>query len=123
MRRCSIPFVLQIMSNRIVRQDRVDLVGHCINEAFEELSGSLVIGLLYQLQNCELTGSIDADKEMEFTLFGSHLGDINMVITDWVAFVFLTLGFITTHIRQPRNAMPLKTTMQRKAGQVWDRRL
>ncbi len=75
--------------NAIVCQDAVNAIGHGFEMVFEEFPRRFATGLPYQLCHRELAGSIDSDKEMEFSLLRSELSDINVEEANWVALEFL----------------------------------
>jgi hypothetical protein len=66
---------------------------------------------------------VDADEEVELSFGGLHLGDVDVKEPDGVALELLPLGLVALDIRQPRDAMALQAAMQRRPGQVRDRRL
>lgn len=107
----------------IVGENGVDLVGYCLKQVLQELPSCFSIGFLYELGHHELAGSVNGDKEIELSLLGSGLGNIDVEIADWISLELLTFGFVPVHVRKPRDTMPLQTPMQRRARQMWDRRL
>ena len=104
----------------IVSEDGVDFVWNGFQQVFKELPRCFAISLLNQLSHGELADAINSYKEMQLSLFGSDLRDINVEITNRVALKLLPLRFVACDIWKTLNAMPLKTTMQRRAGQVRD---
>ena len=56
----------------------MDLIGNARDQPEQELSGDDSGGLLMQLHEGELRGTIDGDEPVQLTLFGSHLGDVDM---------------------------------------------
>ncbi len=48
----------------IVRQDRMNLVRHDLNEVLKKLPSRLAIGFLHQLGDCELASPVDGHKEI-----------------------------------------------------------
>lgn len=64
--------------NTVVRQDRVDSIGHDIEQVLQELSGGTSVGLVDELRDSKLACSVYANKEIKLALAGFHLGDINM---------------------------------------------
>lgn len=105
----------------IVGENCVDLVGYCLKQVLQDLPSCLAIGFLYELGHRELAGSVNRDKEIELAFLGPDLCDVDMEITNGAALERLPLGLVAFDVRQPRSAMPLQTTMQRRARQVRDR--
>ena len=90
MQRCSMPFSRQRIANMgevsgcgtagvarreaeldaIVGEDRVDLVGHRLDESCEKGRGGDTICVVHQLHEGELAGSVDGDEEVELS-FGA----------------------------------------------------
>ena len=59
-----------------------------------------------QLRNGKLAGSINSYKEIQLTLIGTKLSDINMEIANRISFELLPLGLVALRIWQSKNAMP-----------------
>ncbi|GKY88863.1 hypothetical protein STA1M1_27320 [Sinisalibacter aestuarii] len=96
----------------VIRQDRMDLVGHRFQKVLEELPSCLPIGLRDQLGHGELAGSVNGHKETELVFFCPDLGDIDVEIADRGAFELLALGFVACDVWQTGYPMPLKTAVQ-----------
>jgi hypothetical protein len=77
---------------------------------------------LMQLGEGELGCSVDGNEQMELTLLGSDLGDIDVEEADGVA-PEGHLRLVAFHLRQSADAMPLQAPVQRRARQMRDRRL
>jgi len=90
---------------------------------WEELPGCLSVSCCNELSDGELGRPVDADEQVELSFCGLHLGDVDVEEPDGVALELLPLGLVTLDIRQPRDAMALKAAVQRRTGQVRDRRL
>ena len=58
---------------------------------------------------------------MEFALCSPQLGDVDVKDPDRVALEPLLLGCVAVHVRQPRDAMSVQTSVQSRACQVRDR--
>ena len=97
----------------IVGENGVDFVRNAFQQVFQEFPGRLAIGLLDKLCHSEFAGSVNGHKEMELTLFGPNLGNVDVEITNRVALELLPFRLVTFHIWKARNAMPLKATVQR----------
>ena len=107
----------------VVRKDCAHLVWNGFQHGLEKLTGCLAVCFVDQLRNSKLAGLINIYEEIQLTLIGTKLSDINMEIANRISFELLPLGVVALHIWQSRNAMPLQTALQGRACQVWDRRL
>ena len=70
-----------------------------------------------------IVAKVNVDEEMELALGGSELGNIDVEVANGVALETLPLGLVDVHVRKARDAMPLETSMQRRACKMRDRRL
>ncbi|PZX12186.1 hypothetical protein LX81_03726 [Palleronia aestuarii] len=50
----------------------------CLQQVLQELPGGAPVGLLNELGDRELAGSVDAHEEIELALGGLHFGDIDV---------------------------------------------
>jgi len=66
---------------------------------------------------------VDTDEQVELSLSGLHLGNIDVEEADRVALELRPLWLVTLHMRQARDAVALKAPVQRRACQVRDGRL
>lgn len=107
----------------VIRQNRVDLIGHGLEHVLQELPGCLSVSSCNELSNDELRCPVDADEQVELALGGLHLGNVDMEEADGIAFELLSLGLVPFDIWQARDAVPLQAPMQRRPGQVRDRGL
>ena len=92
----------------VVRQDRVNLVGHRFQQVLKELPRGFAICLLDQLRDCELAGSINSvhflrkchvHKEIELAFLRPDLGEVDVKIPNRIALELLPFGFGPVHIR------------------------
>ena len=107
----------------VVRQDSVDVVGHCFQEVFQELPRCSSIGFVDELGDRELAGAVDADEQVELAFGSLHLGDIDVEEADGIALEALALRLVAFDVWQTGNAMPLQASMQCRPGEMRDRRL
>jgi len=121
----------------VVGQNGVDLIGHGFEHVLQELPCGLPVCLLDELGHGKLACSVNIHEQVELDFSSLNLGNIDVEeaplgrfalqiacwAVDGVAFELLTLWLVTFHIRQPRNAMTLQTSMQRRTRQMRDRRL
>lgn len=107
----------------VIREHDVNPVWYGRDQGFQEAYGRWPISLLMQLDEGELRGAIDRNKEVEFALLGTNLGDVDVEIPDRVGLEFAFVRLVTPDLRQAGDAMPLQTAMQRRSGQMRDRRL
>jgi len=96
----------------IVRQDRVDLVGHCLDESGEEGRGGDAVGLVHQPDEGELAGPVDGNEEIELSFGGLHLGDVDVEEADGIGLEFLFGRSLPLHLGQTGNPVTLQTAMQ-----------
>jgi hypothetical protein len=107
----------------VVGEHGVDAVRDGRNQSFQKGRGGSHVSPLDQLHECELRGAVDSHKEIEPALRGTHLSQIDVEIADRVALELLPSGLAAVHFRQPADAVPFQTAMQRRAGQVREGRL
>jgi hypothetical protein len=107
----------------VVGEHGVDAIRDSRDQRFEECRRSLHIGTFNQLHESELRGAVGGHKEIKLAFGGAHLGQINMELADRIALELLPSGLAAFHFRQPADAMPFQTAMQRGTGQMRDRRL
>ena len=96
----------------VVGQHGVDRVGHGLDQGDQESRGGDAVGLLDQLSKGKLGRLVNGHKHMQLALGRAHLGDVDMDITDRIAFERLLGRLVTIDIGQPGDAMPLKTAVQ-----------
>jgi hypothetical protein len=61
----------------------------------------------------ELGGPVDRNEEVELSLLGPHLGDVDVEEADRVALELRAQRLVAVGLGQPRDAMTLEATMQR----------
>ena len=71
----------------------------------------------------ELRGPVDGHEEVELAFGRSHFGQIDMEEADRIDVELLLPGLVSLDLRQPADAMPFQTTVQRGASQLWNRGL
>jgi hypothetical protein len=64
------------------------------------------------------TGSVDCDEEIEIAVLDPHLSDIDMEAADGTPPELLPCWLVTLDLRQATGAVTLKTSVQRRAGQL-----
>jgi hypothetical protein len=107
----------------VVGEDGIDPVRDGGDQAAQEVPRGATRHLLMQFDEGELRRSVDGDDEVELALRSSNLGDVDMEIADRVGLeLALGRGF-AFDLRQPRDPMALKASMQRRAPQMRNRRL
>ena len=109
--------------NAVVGQDGVQAVGHGRDQSVQEACGARPVGLLMQLGEGELGGPIDRDEQVELARFGADLGNVDVEIADRIGLELALVRLVALYLRQARDAVPLQTSVERRAGQVRDRRL
>ncbi len=101
----------------------MDFIGHGLDQRLEEVGRNPLRGLFVHLDEGELRGSVDGDQEIELTLFGTHLGDIDMEVADRIDLELLAPGTITVPIGKSGDAVPFEAAVQRRPSQLGDGRL
>jgi len=66
------------LTNAVVGQDGVDLIGHGLEHVLQELPGRLSISSCNELGDGELGRSVDANEEKELALGSLNLGYIDV---------------------------------------------
>lgn len=97
----------------VIGEDGVDAIGDGLEQMFEEFPRGLAIRLFHELGHGKLAGPVNADEEIELSLHRLNLGNVDMEEANGVSFETLPLWFVALDIRQARDAMPLKASMQR----------
>jgi hypothetical protein len=85
----------------------VDLAGHGGGKGSEEVAGHTAGGLLVQLGEGELGGSVDGHEEVELALFGSHFGDVDVKEADRMALELGTPRLVARGVGQTRDAFAI----------------
>ena len=109
--------------NAVVGENGVDVVGHCVEHVLQKLPRRPPVRLFNEFGHGELSGAVDADKEIELIFCRLHLGNIDVEEPNRVALELLTPQLVPLDIRQARDAVPLQAPVQCRARQVRDRRL
>ena len=79
----------------------MDSIGHSLNQIAQELRSYHLTGFSMQCSEPELGSTINGNEEIKLTLCCLHLSDVDMEVTDQVAFEALLDRTITLHLRQP----------------------
>ena len=109
--------------NAIVGENHVDFVGYGCDEAEQELASDACWSLVVQLGESKLRGSIDSNEEIELSLFGPHMCNVDVEVADRISLELASDPFAVLDIWKPRDTLTLKTAVKREARQMWDRRL
>ena len=86
--------------NAMVGQNRVDLVGNSPDDRPQEVTCYPRRHLLVQLDVGELRGAIDGHQEVEPSLLGADLGDVDMEVADRVSFELAPARLLSLDIWQ-----------------------
>ena len=90
----------------------MDGIRHGGDQIAKELDHRHLVRSRVQLHIGELGRPVDGNEEAQLTLGSLHLGDIDVEITDRVGLELLLGRLAGTHLRQLRNAVALKASMQ-----------
>jgi hypothetical protein len=107
----------------IIGEHGVDCVRNRGDQSPEKVGGDPSRCPLVKLGESEFTGSVDGDEEIELALLGPHLSDIDMEVTDGILPELLPCWLVPFDLRQATDAVTLKTSVQRGAGQLRNRGL
>ena len=86
----------------------MDLVGDGGDQAAQEVACGAARHLLVQLDEGELRRQIDGDKQVEFALRSSNLGEVDMEIADRIGLEFAFGGGFAFDLRQPGDPVALR---------------
>jgi len=75
------------------------------------------------LREASDAAAVDADEQVKLASGGLHLSDIDLKEADRIELEALALRLVTFDVRQAGDAVPLEASMQRRSGQMRDRRL
>ena len=95
----------------VIGEHSVKPVRYSGDQGFEEAHGSWPIGLLVQLDEGELGGSVDRHEEVELAFLGANLGDIDVEVADRVGLELALVRCVAIDLRQPRDAVALQAAM------------
>jgi len=90
----------------------VDFVGNGLHQRPEKVPGNASGSLLNKLGKGELGSSIDGYEEIEPTFRRLHLGNVDVEKADRIALELLLWFFFASDLRQSRNTVALKASMQ-----------
>ena len=107
----------------VVGQHRMDLVRNDRDQRLEEAAGCGHAGGLGKLDEGELRRPVDCDEEVQLAFRRPHFGDVDVEVADRVSFELAPSGLVAVDLRQSRDAVALQAAVQRRAGQIRDRRL
>ena len=96
----------------VVGQDGVHLVGHGLDQPLEEVGCGLAADALMQLDEGALAGAVDRHQHVELTLFGAHLGEVDVEVADRVGPEALLGGRLGRDRRQARDVVALEQAME-----------
>ena len=78
----------------IVGQYGMDFVGHSSDQGLKKGRGRPAVRLVHKLGEGKLAGAVNGDIQMQFSLCGVNLGQINVEIAYWIALALLLGGLI-----------------------------
>jgi hypothetical protein len=104
----------------VVGEDGMDLVWDGGDQAAQEVPCGAARHLLVHLDDGELRGPINRDKEIELALRSSNLGDVDMKVADRIGLEFAFGAGLAFDLRQPGDPVALQTPVKRRARQMRD---
>jgi hypothetical protein len=105
----------------VVGEHGMDAIRNSRDQGLQEGRGCSHIRTLDHCHESKLGGAVDGYGEVEFAFRGAHFRQIDMKVADGIALELLSSRLPTFYFRQPADAMPFQTAMQRRAGQVRNR--
>ena len=91
----------------------MDFVGHGGDQRRRK-SPRRARGLLMQLDEGELRSPVDGDEQIELTLCGPDLGDVDVEVADRIDLELALVGSLPFHLGSLRDAVTLQAAMQRE---------
>lgn len=91
----------------VIGQRGVDRVGYRLYQGSQKISGDACRRLIVQLGKGELAGTVYGDKQVKLAFGGSHLGDVDVEITDGIDLELLFDRFVALSFRQTADPMAL----------------
>ena len=76
----------QWRSNGSIRENGVDLIGHCFEHSLQELPCCLPVCLIDDLGHGKLACAVNADEQIKLSLGGLNFRDVDVKEADGVAF-------------------------------------
>jgi hypothetical protein len=104
----------------VVGKNDVDAVGDGLDQFIQELRSDAAGGLLDQPGESELGSAVDRDEEVEFSLLGADLCQIDMEVTDGIGFELLAGRAGCIEMGQSADAVALEATVKGGAGELRD---
>ncbi len=96
----------------VVGEHGVDAIRNCFHEGFEERGGRSHISSFDEFNDDELRGAVDGHEQIELTLGGSHLCQVDVEEADRIGVELLPAGPIALNLRQTTDAVTLQTSMK-----------
>ncbi len=91
----------------IIGQDGVDFIGNGFDQCDKESRSGNAIGLFLQPDEGKFVCPINRDKEMEFSFSSLNLCDVDVKVSDWVAFERSSGNRFTGSISYPPQSLEL----------------
>jgi len=89
----------------VVGQNGVDLVRDCLDQAPQEVGRDTPRGLLMQLGEGELRGSVDSDEEIKPSHRSANLGDVDVEVSDRIDLELTLYTLAILDVRKPRERL------------------
>ena len=102
----------------VVGQDRVDLVGHGLEEAPKKVGRRDLVHRGVKFRKDELAGAINTHKKVNLPLLGADLGDVDMKEANGVGLEGFARRLVAFDGSKARDAMALETAMEGGARQA-----
>lgn len=96
----------------VIGQHGMDFVWHSHSQIAQEVPGNAPGCLLNQLDKGKFGRPINGYEKIKLAFGRMYLGNVNMEVSDWIAFELFLRLFVAFDIGQARNAVALKASVQ-----------
>lgn len=107
----------------VVGEHGMNPIRNSRDQRLQEGCGGSHVRTLDQFHESELGSAVDSHEEVELAFGGADFGQIDMEVADRIVLELLLSSLAAFDFRQPADAMPFQTAMQRRAGQMRNRSL
>ncbi|EGD20301.1 hypothetical protein XGA_1026 [Xanthomonas hortorum ATCC 19865] len=97
----------------VIRQNRMQGVGHCLDHIAQELRCNQLVGRGVEFGERKLGRPVDGHEQIELALGRLHLCNVDVEVANRITFETLLGGFVAFDFRKPRDAMALQAAVQR----------
>ena len=102
----------------VVGEHGMNPIRNSRDQRLQEGRGCSHVRALDQFDESELRSAVDSHEEVELVFRGANFRQIDMEVADRIVLELLPSSLVAFDFRQPADAMPFQTAMQRRAGQM-----